>query len=158
MCNLCKGSSKDASYQVLIHLAWWCQRRRFLRNQPIRNKNGLWWPCLLTDWDEMSNLYRGLSIHAFYQISVHLGKRFQRRFYQKSTNQKKEWHVAAMFVNGLELNEQYLYTAFQGCFLPSFDSFVQAVSEKKIFLEINQSETRMGPLFVNGSGQNEQSL
>jgi uncharacterized protein YecE (DUF72 family) len=36
-----------------------------------------------------------------------LGKRFQRRFFQKSTNQKKEWHVAAMFVNGLELNEQF---------------------------------------------------
>jgi hypothetical protein len=32
---------------------------------------------------------------------------------------------------------------FQGCFLPSFDSFDKAVSEKKIFLEINQSETRI---------------
>jgi hypothetical protein len=32
---------------------------------------------------------------------------------------------------------------FQGCFLPSFDSFGQAVSEKKIVLEINQSETRI---------------
>ena len=104
------------------------------------------------------HLYRELSIHAFYQISVHLGKRFQRRFFQKSTNKKKEWHVAAMFVNGFELNEQSLYRAFQGCFLPSFDSFGQAVSEEKIFLEINQSETRMGPLFVNGSRQNEQSL
>jgi hypothetical protein len=31
---------------------------------------------------------------------------------------------------------------FQGCFLPSFDSFGKAVSEK-IFLEINQSETRI---------------
>jgi hypothetical protein len=50
-------------------------------------------------------------------------------------------------ISGLELNEQSLYTAFQGCFLPSFDSFGQAVSEKKIFLEINQSETTMGPLF-----------
>jgi hypothetical protein len=28
-------------------------------------------------------------------------------------------------------------------FLPSFDSFGQVVSEEKIFLEINQSETRM---------------
>jgi hypothetical protein len=27
--------------------------------------------------------------------------------------------------------------------VPSFDSFGQAVSEEKIFLEINQSETRM---------------
>jgi hypothetical protein len=33
----------------------------FFRNQPIRNKNGLWWPCLLTDRDEMSNRYRGHS-------------------------------------------------------------------------------------------------
>ena len=24
------------------------------RNRPIRNKNGLWWPCLLMDWDKMS--------------------------------------------------------------------------------------------------------
>jgi hypothetical protein len=29
------------------------------------------------------------------------------------------------------------------CFLPSFDSFGPAVSEEKIFLEINQSETRI---------------
>jgi hypothetical protein len=32
---------------------------------------------------------------------------------------------------------------FHRCFLPSFDSFGHAVSEEKIFLEINQSETRM---------------
>jgi hypothetical protein len=51
----------------------------FYRNQPIRNKNGLWWPCLLMDRDEMSNRYRGPSIDASYQVSVHLSKRFQRR-------------------------------------------------------------------------------
>jgi hypothetical protein len=37
---------------------------------PIRNKNCMWWPCLLTDRDEMSNLHRGHSIDAFYQVSV----------------------------------------------------------------------------------------
>jgi hypothetical protein len=37
------------------------QRRIFLRNRPIRNKNCMWWPCLLTDRDEMSNLHRGHS-------------------------------------------------------------------------------------------------
>jgi hypothetical protein len=31
----------------------------------------------------------------------------------------------------------------QGYFQPSFDSFGQAVSEEKFFLEINQSETGM---------------
>jgi hypothetical protein len=41
-----RGPSKDASYQVSFHLAKQLQRRRFFRNQPIRNKNCLWWPCL----------------------------------------------------------------------------------------------------------------
>jgi hypothetical protein len=31
------------------------------------------------DWDKMCNLYRGPSIDASYQVSVHLAKRFQRR-------------------------------------------------------------------------------
>ena len=50
-----------------------------LKNQPIRNKSGLWRPCLLMDRDEMSNVYRRPPIDAFYQISVHFAKRFQRR-------------------------------------------------------------------------------
>jgi hypothetical protein len=60
-----------------------CCGEDFFRNQPIRNKNGLWWPCLLTDRDEMSNLYRGPSIDASYQVSVHLARRFQRRRFLK---------------------------------------------------------------------------
>jgi hypothetical protein len=79
MSSLHKGPTKDASYQVSIHLAKWFQTRRFFRNQPIRNKNCLWWPCLLTDLDEMSDLYRGPAIDASYQVSVHLAKWFQRR-------------------------------------------------------------------------------
>jgi hypothetical protein len=49
------------------------------KNLPIRNKNRLWRPCLLMDRDEMSNLYRGPSIEASYQISDQLALRFQRR-------------------------------------------------------------------------------
>ena len=67
----------------------------------------------------------------------------EKKNFQKSTNQKKELHLAAMFVNGSELNEQSLQRTFQGCFLPSFDSFGQAVSEEKIVVEINQLETRI---------------
>ena len=73
----------DASYQVSVHMAKQFQRRRFFRNRPIRNKNCMWWPCLQTDWDEMSNLHRGHSIDASYQVSV-----------------------VAMFVNRLERNDQ----------------------------------------------------
>jgi hypothetical protein len=83
--NLYKGPSIDASYQVSVHLGKRFQRRRFFfRNQPIQNKNGLWWPCLLTDRDKMSNIYRWPSIDASYQVSVHLAKRFQRRRFNKN--------------------------------------------------------------------------
>jgi hypothetical protein len=54
----------------------------------------------------MSTLYRAPSIDASYQVSVHLDKRFQMRFFFKSANQKKELPVAAMLVNGSEQNEQ----------------------------------------------------
>jgi hypothetical protein len=83
MSKLYRGPFKDASYQVLINFAKLFQRRRFFRNQPIRNKNCLWRPCLITDRDEMSILYRGHAIDASYQVSVHLAKRFQRRRFLK---------------------------------------------------------------------------
>ena len=41
--------------------------------------NCLWRPCVLLDQDEMSNLYRGPSIDASYQVAVHLAEGFQRR-------------------------------------------------------------------------------
>jgi hypothetical protein len=81
--NLYRGPSIDASYQISVHLGKRFKRRRFFRNQPIRKKNGLWRPCLLTDRDEMSNLYREPSIDAPYQVSVHLAKQFQRRRFLK---------------------------------------------------------------------------
>lgn len=34
---------------------------------------------MLTDWDKMANLHRGPSRDAFYDVSVHLTQRFQRR-------------------------------------------------------------------------------
>ena len=75
----------DASYQVSVHMAKQFQRGRFFRNRPIRNKNYMWWPCLLTDRDEMSTLqvHRGHSIDVSNQVSV-----------------------VAMFVNRSGLNEQ----------------------------------------------------
>ena len=96
----------DASYQVSVHLVKQFQRRRFFRNRPIRNKNCMWWPCLLIDRDKISNLHRGHSIDASfqvsvvamfanrsgrhrghlidasYQVSVHLAKRFQRKIFK----------------------------------------------------------------------------
>jgi hypothetical protein len=76
MCNLYRRPAIVASYQVSVHLAKQFEKRRFLYNRSIRNKNYLWRPCLLTDRDEMSNLYRRPSIVAAYQVSVHLAKNF----------------------------------------------------------------------------------
>jgi hypothetical protein len=76
MSNTYRGPSIDACYQVLIHLAMQFQRRRFLE---IDESETRWWPCLLTDRDEMSTVYKGFSIDASYQVSVHLAKQFQRR-------------------------------------------------------------------------------
>ena len=57
----------------------WVEMKKIFRNRTIRNKYCMWWPCLLTNTDEMSNLFRGLFIDASYQVSVHLVMWFQRR-------------------------------------------------------------------------------
>ena len=77
--NLYRGSFIDAPYHISFHLAQRFQRTSFFTNRPIRNKNCLMRPCLLMDRDEMSILYRGPSIDASYQVSVHLAKWLQRR-------------------------------------------------------------------------------
>ena len=90
------------TFQVSVHLAKQFQRRRFFRNRPIRNNNCLWWPCLFTDRDEMSNIHRGPSIIASYQVSVHLAKRFQRRRLkcEKLTNNRLQVMAKAHFAFG----------------------------------------------------------
>ena len=84
----------------------------------------------------------------------------EETIFQKSTNQKQKLSVVAMFVNGSELNEQTLQRPFQGCFLSSFDSFGQAVTEEKILQRLTnqKQELPVAATIVNGSGRNEQSL
>ena len=57
----------------------------------------------------------------------------EETIYQKSTNQKQELSVAAMFDNGSARNKQSLERTCHRCFLLSFGSFVQVVSEKIFF-------------------------
>ena len=53
------------------------------------------------DRDDMSNLYRGPSIDASYQVSVHGAKKFlEENILKKSANQKQESPVVTMFVSG----------------------------------------------------------
>jgi hypothetical protein len=82
MSNGNRGLSIDASYQVSVHLAKRFQISRILKISQSETSH-LWQPCLLTDRDKMSNLYRGPSIDASFQVSVQFAKCFQRRRFKK---------------------------------------------------------------------------
>ena len=66
--------------------------------------------------------------------------------------------MVAMFDNGSGRSKQSLESHI--CFLPSFGSFGQVVSEENIFFKsANQKqELPMVAMFVNGSELNKQSL
>ena len=83
---------------------------------------------------------------------------FRREESKKSANQKQESPVAAMIVNGSGRNEQSLQRTFHRCFLPSFISFGQAVSDEKLFQKSTnkKQELPMTAIFVNGLKRNEQ--
>jgi hypothetical protein len=71
-------------------------------DRTTRNKNCLWWPCLLRDQDEMSNLYRGPSIDASYQVLVPLAKWFQRRRLHKNWTARNKnflWWPSSVLYN-----------------------------------------------------------
>jgi hypothetical protein len=63
------SSSLKSAHFIMIHYQTW-PPQAILVSDSIRNKNCMWWPCLLTDRDEKSNLHRGHSIDASYQVSV----------------------------------------------------------------------------------------
>ena len=119
MSNLYRGPFTNDSYQILINLAKRLQRRIFLRNQPIRKKNCMWRPCLITDRNEMSNLYRGLSKDPSYQVSVHLAKRLQRRIFFRNRpirSKKCLWRPCLL------TNRNYMSNVYRG---PSKDASYQ---------------------------------
>ena len=84
---------------------------------------------------------------------------FRGEDFYKSTNQKQELPVVSMFANGSGRNEQSSQKTFHRCFLPSFGSFGQSVSDEKIFQKsTNQKqELSMAAMFINESGRNQQN-
>jgi hypothetical protein len=63
--------SIGASHQVSAYLAKQFQRRRFFRNQPTRNKDCLWQPCLLTYRDEKAQPTEPLVCNLQSQVRTH---------------------------------------------------------------------------------------
>jgi hypothetical protein len=118
------------------------QCRRFFLNCPIRNKYCLWLPCLLTDRQEMENFYRGPSKDSFYQVWVHLLKRFQTEniFFRNPSIRKKNclWRPCSI----TERNE--MSNLDRGTFInASYEVSVQLTMrfQRGIFVKIDQSET-----------------
>ena len=129
MSNLYRGSSKDASYHVLIHLARQFQRRRFFQKSTNQKQE---WPVvamLINGWElnahSLQMIFHGCFLPSFDSFDKEVS---EKKIFQKSTNQKRELPVVAMLVDGLQLNQQSLQRTFQGCFLPNFNSFGQAVT------------------------------
>jgi hypothetical protein len=77
MCNLYRGHSIDASYQISVHLAKWFQRRRFFKIGQSETRIAC--DGHVCKWNKMCNLHREPFIDASYQVSVHLAKGIQRR-------------------------------------------------------------------------------
>jgi hypothetical protein len=74
-----------------IYLAKRLQRKSCFRNQPIRNKNCLWRPCMLTDQNEMSNSHWLISkksspLKPLFQMNRHLVGSIYGRFSIKIAN------------------------------------------------------------------------
>ena len=80
-------------------------REEFFRNQPIRNKKCLWWPCLLADQDEMRIFIEDLPQMTPTKFRFIWPSGFREEDLNKSANQKQESPVAAIVGNDLERKE-----------------------------------------------------
>jgi hypothetical protein len=115
----------------------WFQRRRILRNQLIRNKNWLWGPHLLMDQDEMSNLNRGPSINASYQVSIHLAKWVQRRRFRNQPIRNKNCLWRPCFLT----DQDKMSKIYRG---PSIDAYYQVSEDKIKMWKVNRRQTSDG--------------
>ena len=133
--------SIGASHQISVHFGKVVSEKKIFRNRPIYNKNCLLQPCLLMDQNEMSNLYRGPSIDASYQVSYHLVKRFQSCFRNRPIRNQNCLRRPCLLTD-----QNGMINSHRG---PSIDaSYHVSVPLAKLFqsrrfLEIEQSETRI---------------
>jgi hypothetical protein len=90
------GQNERSSCHVSVNLAKRFQRRRFLKIGHSETRIACGGSCLVMDRDAMTNLYRGPSIDASYQVLLYLATWFQRRFLkidQSETRIACEGHV-----------------------------------------------------------------
>ena len=141
--NLYKEPSIDASYQVSVHWTKCFQSRIFIRNRPIRNKNCLWWPWLLTNPDDMTIFIEYLPMILPIKCRIILESGFRGEdvleINQSETRITCDGHVClwieTKWAFAIE-NLPYIHpTKFGFIWLSGFRG--------EDFLEIDQSETRI---------------
>ena len=118
------------------------QRRRFL--EIGQSETRIVCGSHVCQWIEPNEQSLQRTFHRCFLSSFgSFGQAISEKIFQKSTNQKQELSVAAIFVNGLGRNEQSLLRTFHRCFLLSFHFIWPRGFRGEDFLEIGQSETRI---------------
>ena len=107
---------------------------KIFRNRPIRKKNCLWWPCLLTDWDKMSNLYKRIFHRCFLPSFGSFGHVVtEEKIFRNRPIRKKNCLWWPCLLTDWDKMSNLYKRILHRCFLPSFGSFGHVVSEEKIF-------------------------
>ena len=89
----------------------------------------------------MSNLYRGPSIDASYQVSVHLVKQFQKRRFLEIDQSKTTIAYGGQVCQQIG-TKWAIFTEDLPWILPTKFRFILLSISEEIFLEIDQPETR----------------
>ena len=132
--------------------------QKIFRNRPIRNKNCPWRPCLLMDRDEMSNLYQRTIHRCFLTSFGSFGQAVSEKIFKNRPNGNKNclWRPCLLtdrdkISNLTEDLPQILHTKFRFIWPSGFREDFQKSAIQKLELPVVA-------MFVDGSGQNEQSL
>jgi hypothetical protein len=89
---------------------------------------------LLTDRDKISNLYRGPSIDASYQVSVHLAEQFQRRIFLDIDQSEKKIEKASEMQQPSCKSNSFGQTGFL------FSRFINVMCQVSIFWHSGSQE------------------
>ena len=106
---------------------------KIFKNRPIRNKNRLWWPCLLMELERNEYSLQRTAHRCFLPSFGSFGQAVSEEKNLKNQPNIQESPVVAMFVNGSGRNEQSLQRTFHRCFLLSFGSFGERFQRRNFF-------------------------
>ena len=100
MSNLYRGPSIDYSYKVSVHLAKWFQRRRFLEINESEKRIACGGHFCYWIRTKCANFIEDHPSMLPTKFRFIWKSGFRGEYFYKSSNQKQELSVEAMFVNG----------------------------------------------------------